>query len=487
MLPTQMKLPLSPYMGLYDKIIPKDNLLRKINDLLDFSFVFDELKDKYSMKTGRKAIDPIMMFKYLLLKILYPCSDRDLINRAMYDMSFKYFLGLMPEDDVIDPSSLTKFRTLRLKDSELLDLLLGKTVNLAIEQGVIDMGTVIVDATHTHSKYNTYSSIDALRERVIELTKELSTKKVEVDIEKLKSQKDLVSMMNDCRSLIDKIRAEHPVLSNYPGIREKLNFLDEGIKDSEKRHEVSKDKDARKGYKSAKRSFIGYKTHLGITTNRIIVSATVTTGEAGDGPQLPALIEQARGNGVIVDTVVGDGAYGSEKNIKLSRKEDAEFALVAAVNASIMRERKDGFFVNKDAEMLVCPEGELSVRRRETKNDKRHYYTYVFDKQKCELCFNKDCCNAYRQKARPTSYPRITMEIPKKLHQEQLEFSQTDEYKNHMKHRYKIEAKNAELKNRMGYDKADSYGLKNMEMQSALTLFACNIKRIMRLIDEKKS
>ena len=55
----------------------------------------------------------------------------------MYDMSFKYFLGMTPEEDVINPSTLTKFRRLRLKDVELLDMLIGKTVAIAIEKGII--------------------------------------------------------------------------------------------------------------------------------------------------------------------------------------------------------------------------------------------------------------------------------------------------------------------------------------------------------------
>ena len=48
-------------------------------------------------------------------------------------MSFKYFWGLTPEEtNLINPSSLTKFRRLRLKDIELLDLLIKKTVSIAI-------------------------------------------------------------------------------------------------------------------------------------------------------------------------------------------------------------------------------------------------------------------------------------------------------------------------------------------------------------------
>ena len=53
-----------------------------------------------------------------------------------------------------------------------------------------------------------------------------------------------------------------------------------------------------------------------------------------------------------------------------------------------------------------------------------------------------------------------------------------------MKEHYKIEAKNGELKNAMGYAKADSYRLKNMEMQCALRLFTCNIKRILTLMNK---
>jgi transposase len=103
-------------MVIYDLVVPKDNLLRKINDLVDFSFVYDELKDKYCPDNGRNAIDPIRMFKYLLLKSIYDLSDIDLVERSKYDMSFKYFFNMAPEEPVIESSSLTKFRKLRLKD-----------------------------------------------------------------------------------------------------------------------------------------------------------------------------------------------------------------------------------------------------------------------------------------------------------------------------------------------------------------------------------
>ena len=123
----QQKLVLSPYMEIYELVVPKDNLLRQIKELVDFEFIYDELLDKYCLDNGRNAVPPIRMFKYLLLKAIYDLSDVDVVERSKYDMSFKYFLDMAPEETVINPSSLTKFRKLRLKDMNLLDMLISKT------------------------------------------------------------------------------------------------------------------------------------------------------------------------------------------------------------------------------------------------------------------------------------------------------------------------------------------------------------------------
>ena len=165
MLVQQQTIQFSEHSTLYDLIVPKENILRKINDLIDFSFIYDELLNKYCTTNGRMAESPVRMFKYLLLKTIYTVSDVDVVERSRYDMSFKYFLDMNPEDGVIDPSSLTKFRKLRLKDTDLLNLLINKTVTIAIEKGIIRSKAIIVDATHTLSRSNPFLAIDVLRER----------------------------------------------------------------------------------------------------------------------------------------------------------------------------------------------------------------------------------------------------------------------------------------------------------------------------------
>ena len=57
--------------------------------MVDFSFVYEELKDKYSSTMGRTSEDVIRMFKYLLLKCYFKLSDRGLIERTKTDLLFK--------------------------------------------------------------------------------------------------------------------------------------------------------------------------------------------------------------------------------------------------------------------------------------------------------------------------------------------------------------------------------------------------------------
>ncbi len=49
MLKQQEELLLSPYLGLYDIVVPQDNEIRQIKGLDDFQFIYEALKDKYDL------------------------------------------------------------------------------------------------------------------------------------------------------------------------------------------------------------------------------------------------------------------------------------------------------------------------------------------------------------------------------------------------------------------------------------------------------
>lgn len=230
MIQQQQTLKLSPYIDLYNLIIPKDNMLRQINDLVDFSFVYEELKERYCLDNGRNAIDPIRMFKYLLLKAIFELSDIDILERSRYDMSFKYFLDMAPEDTVIDASSLTKFRKLRLKDMNLLDLLIGKTVEIALEKSIITSKSIIVDATHTKARYNQKSPREILLDRSLKLRKAvyMADESLKVKLPTKNTNDVLEDEIAYCQKLIAVLEAQSGICE-LPKIKEPLNFLKEAV------------------------------------------------------------------------------------------------------------------------------------------------------------------------------------------------------------------------------------------------------------------
>jgi len=481
MLVQQQEIQFSQYSSLYDLIVPKDNLLRKINDLIDFSFIYEELVTKYSLNNGRTAECPVRMFKYLLLKVIYTISDVDVVERSQFDMSFKYFLGMLPEDDVINASSLTKFRKLRLKDTDLLNLLITKTVSIAIEKEIIRSRSIIVDATHTLSKSNPFTALEILRERSKQLRKTVYTydEHWKEKMPKKNTDNDIEKELSYCKELEKRIKTA-PSISSIPAIKEKLNLLKETIEDTQDHSTLSKDTDARIGHKSADSSFFGYKTHIAMSEERIITAAVVTSGEKGDGPRLPELLQISQQNGIDVDTVIGDAAYSGKNNLKLTNAQGIK--IVAKLNPSItqgFRKTEAEFDYNKDADMFVCPAGHLAVRKalQGKKNvGENQVNTYYFDIEKCKRCPLKKGC--YKDGAKSKTY---SVSIKSTIHKEQITFQETAYFKEKSKHRYKIEAKNGELKNAHGFARATSYGITNMEMQGAMAIFAVNLKRIIKL------
>lgn len=488
MLNTQGEIKFSEHAVLYDMLIPADNKYRLIDELIDFSFIYDELKDKYCLDNGRKAADPIMLFKYLMIKVIDNFSDVDVVEHSRYDLSYKRFLGLMPEDNVIDPSLLTKFRRQRLKDVNLLDMLIAKTVGVAIEKGIITSKSIIVDATHTISRANPLTPIDVLKHR----SRTLRTRIKDWDNEyedKLPLYNHNVRLQDelaDCENLMEYV-ASDSTLSNNPALQESINYLAEAIDDIHSHTPISHDKDARVGHKSAETSFLGYKTHIAMTPERIITAATVTTGEKSDGQQLPILVEKTEKTGVQVDTIIGDAAYSGKDNLIMAKEKN--IAVVAKLNEMITQGHviaksslDDQFTYNKDADRYICPMGVLSSQgverkdEREQSRNKNKTLRYRWSHRRCSICkLREECLLGATSK-------NINIRILSEEHQEQLEFQNTLEFRRLSKERYKIEAKNSEIKHAHGYDRAESYGISAMELQGAVTLFVVNLKRIMKIM-----
>ncbi len=486
---SQLEISFSKHNELYDILIEKDNFWRQLNEMLDFSFVVEMLKDKYSTTMGRTSEDVIRMFKYLLLKTYYKLSDRGLVERTKTDMLFKYFLGYEPEEiKLIDASLLTVFRRERLidNDTNLMDKLISKTVEIAKEKGLIELkNKLIVDSTHTNAMYNHISP----REELIRQAKELRKSVYKIDErmhDKMPKKRETTGLLEDqieyTKELLKVIKKEKRFMK-LPAIKEQIDLLEETMMDTEYEIEYSKDQDAKIGHKTADTSFFGYKTHIAMTPERIITAASITTGEKHDGKELVELIEKSENNGIEVEAIIGDGAYSEKDNLDYCSENNIKN--VSKLSKTVTHgcgKNKEDFVYNKDAGMYVCKAGHMAIRKVKSGSKKlgQNVESYFFDVEKCKHCPYKEGC--YKKGSKTKSY---NVRIKDDTHINHMDYMETEEFKTLYKERYKIEAKNAELKNNYNYNEANACGKLGITIQGATTLFLANMRRIIKLNEEK--
>lgn len=475
----QRKMSLSPYQGLYDIVVPKDNLLRKIKENIDFSFVNPMLRKQYCEHFGRPAKEPEMMFKLMFLKKVYDLSDERLIGSAQTDMAYKYFLDLDPEAEMIDPSLLTKFRKTRITE-DILEDMLRETIRQAIEKGIIKSTAIIVDSTHTNAAVRPKTVTQVLRELSKQLRREIYREMAELSEkfpEKPSETADLEEEIEYTLRLLENIKKEIAACSNQ-SIKDSYDRIKELLGTDRIREIRSKDdEDARFGHKTPTSTFFGYKNHIAMTEERIITGIEVTSGEASDGKHLETLVEKSKKNGIEVKEVIGDMAYVSKDNLEYCGE---EITLVAKSNpmiAGLAAPKNDGFEYNKDAGTMQCPAGELAMRaEKRVLESGNTFFRYIFSKKKCKNCPLKNSCPAIHK-----SQNAYSVTVLNEQNKARLEFEQTEEFGRRLDVRFRIEEKNGELKQAHGLGRADSVGLAAMRLQTYFTAFVVNVKRIVKL------
>ena len=104
---------------------------------------FDEI---YSSE-GRPSIPPEQLLKALLLQVLYTIrSERMLVEQLDYNMLFRWFVGLGPDDKIWVATTFTKNRE-RLLSGDVAEKFFAAVVRLARQKGLVSSDHFSVDGT----------------------------------------------------------------------------------------------------------------------------------------------------------------------------------------------------------------------------------------------------------------------------------------------------------------------------------------------------
>ncbi|QNH36178.1 IS1182 family transposase [Aminobacter sp. NyZ550] len=138
-----------------DQLVPVDHLLRKIDGVIDFSFIHDLTAPLYCADNGRPPLDPTLMFKALFIGYLFGVrSERQLVREIEVNVAYRWFLRLKLTDKVFDASTLSQNRRRRYQDETIAQAIFDRIVEQAIGAGLVDGTVLYTDSTHLKANAN---------------------------------------------------------------------------------------------------------------------------------------------------------------------------------------------------------------------------------------------------------------------------------------------------------------------------------------------
>jgi transposase len=138
-----------------EQLVRKDHLLRKIDAVIDFSFIHGMVTPYYCLDNGRPPLDPTLMFKALFLGYLCGIrSERQLVREITDNVAYRWFLRLQLTQDVFDASTLSANRRRRFSDGQIEQEIFDQIVEQAIGHGLVDGRVLYTDSTHLKADAN---------------------------------------------------------------------------------------------------------------------------------------------------------------------------------------------------------------------------------------------------------------------------------------------------------------------------------------------
>lgn len=150
-----------------EEIVPEDSLFRKVDKYIDFTFIYDEVKDLYSEDNGRPSIDPVVLFKLVFIQALDVIkSMRQTCKKIKVDAEYRWFLGIPFGEDTPHFSTFSKNYERRFKDSDIFESIFINIVNQAIQYKLVEGKILYTDSTHKKANANKNKFIDEVKEVV---------------------------------------------------------------------------------------------------------------------------------------------------------------------------------------------------------------------------------------------------------------------------------------------------------------------------------
>jgi transposase len=422
-----------------DQRVPRNHLLRKIQEQIDFDFIYHEVKDFYG-DNGNVSIPPPVILKMMLLLILYNVrSERELMDTIPLRLDWLWFLGYDLDSEVADHSVLSKARA--RWGVEAFRSFFERIVWQCVEAGLVDGRKLFVDSSLVDADASNNSVID--------------TQSLKIHLRK--SYEKLEARLEGARESSDSSRRYIKKNSCYMS---------------------TTDPDA--AIVNRGKPKLSYQTHRAVDERSEIITAIETTaGDVNEAHEMVPLLERHHSNtGRSADTVVADSKYGTIENFLACYDLGVEAHRPDLREASVKRTEKlqifseERFEYDPESDTYRCPAG--NRLRPKSLHFGRQSRDYAAPRKICAACHLREQCTKNRS----------GRTIKRHLRQEHLdkmrEASRSAKARRDIKTRQHLMERSFARGTRYGYDQARWRGLWRVQIQEYLIAAVQNLQVLLK-------
>ena len=431
-----------------DDMVPKDHLLRRIEQSIDFNFIYDLVKERYCADNGRPSIDPVMLIKIQLIQCLYGIrSMRQTIKDIEVNVAYRWFLGLSMLDAVPHFTTFGKNYTRRFQGTDLYERIFERVLCECMNCGFVDISTIFIDSTHIKAAANNKKFIKAEAEKTARFYE------------------------TALRSEIDKDREEH----GKKPMKDKDDDPKGGSGSQGKKTVKTSTTDPESGWfhKGDHKEVFAYNAQTACDKNGWILGYSIHPGNAHDSKTFPEIYKKIRNTELKM--VVADAGYKTPAIAKLLLDDGVEplFPYKRPMT-------KKGFFrkyeyvYDEKYDCYLCPANKI-LKYSTTNRD--GYKEYKSNPDDCVSCPYLEKCTLSKNHQKMVTrhvweeYMEICEDIRYTLGNKEI----------YEKRKETIERIFGTAKERHGMRYTNMVGKARMEMKVGLTYLCMNLKKLAKM------
>jgi transposase len=367
--------PMWSYEVNLEKRVRNDHPLRRINGVLDLSFVRVQVAHTYG-KRGNKSVPPEVILRMMLLLFLDDIkSERELMRIIPERLDYLWFLGYGLDDKIPNHSVLSKAR--KRWGRAVFVSLFSRVVQQCVEAGLVEGHKIHVDASLVEANAN-LGSVKPLSKAMLKAIEQTAKEQVQ--------------------KLDEQDEGQDPPSKSASGGGSAIGQYSK----TNRKFRSTTDPDATLVRHGGLKSRLRYKTHRVVDdAHEVITAVETTTGAVDEASQLQGLIEAHEDiTGQGAQTVIADARYGSVSNLIECQKAGirAHVKLLGESNRGKGRSQgiygEEHFTYDPLTNTYRCPANQLMRPRR--LHPQRLTWEYVTAKGTCLVCQLRQFCTRSR-------------------------------------------------------------------------------------------